>query len=88
MNQQHKNDDWFYELRPYFIMAIGIFGILGKSFYGPSQVVNLIGFFSCITLLGMGYLVISMRKEYRRSVMANLRAKRKATIKTRYSIQD
>ncbi len=66
---RHISDkqDWFYEFRPYIIIGIGITGLLSRSFVSASSGLNLIGFFSCVALLGIGAHILSMRKSYRKS---------------------
>lgn len=62
---QNKND-WFYEFKPYLILAIGIIGLGLKSFLNITGQYESLAFVSGITLLGMGYYILKLRKEYRK----------------------
>lgn len=67
MRHINKQEDWFYEFRPYVIIAIGAAGLLSRSLFGTSQALNLLGFLCSVVLLATGALIISMRKNYRKS---------------------
>lgn len=67
MRHISSKDDWFYEFRPYIIIGIGTVGLLSRSFFGSSQALNAIGFICSVILLGLGSIIISWRREHRKT---------------------
>lgn len=67
--QLHKkdlsNDYWFYEFRPYLILAFGIVGVLNKQ--NPHVLIPFLSQACGITLLFLGVSIIKWRREYRRA---------------------
>ena len=67
MRHIKKEDDWFYEFRPYLTIAIGVVGFMSRQAFGNSQEMNALGFICSLVLVGTGALIITMRKDYRKS---------------------
>jgi hypothetical protein len=67
MRHINKENDWFYEFRPYIFIGIGIVGFLSKSAFGSSQSMNFLGFLGSVVCIAAGALIIAMRKDYRKS---------------------
>ena len=67
MRHINKENDWFYEFRPYIIIGIGITGFMSRAAFGHSHGMNALGFLCSVVLVGTGALIISMRKDYRKS---------------------
>ncbi|MFN8847816.1 MAG: hypothetical protein ACK5V3_05700 [Bdellovibrionales bacterium] len=61
----HKND-WYYELKPIFILTLGIFGLFAKPFFSLPLHSSIFSFLSSIMLLGAGSYIVHARKEYRK----------------------
>lgn len=68
MKHISNKDDWFYEFRPYGIIAFGIAGLLSRSLLGSTaQNYTIVTFLCSFALIGLGSFIVSMRKEYRKS---------------------
>lgn len=66
MRHINKKDDWFYELKPLFIIALGLIGVSAKGLFGLPMSYGLISFAFALILLGAGGYILKARKEYRK----------------------
>jgi hypothetical protein len=58
--------DWYYELKPYSIQALGFVGIALKMTLNLQGFYNFLAFASATTLLGLGTYIVKLRKDYRK----------------------
>lgn len=66
MRHVNQKNDWYYEFKPFFILALGIFGLISKSIFALPLQSAVFSFLSSVVLLGAGSYIIHARKEYRK----------------------
>ena len=66
MKHISDKEDWFYELRPYIIIGLGIGGILSRFVFASGPSWAMINFLSSLVLISSGAYIISLRKDYRK----------------------
>lgn len=66
MRHIKDKDDWFYELKPYFILSLGFFGLIAKILLGLPFLYSVLSFMSALILISAGSYILKSRKEYRR----------------------
>jgi hypothetical protein len=62
----NQKNDWYYEFKPFFILALGVFGVLSKPIFSLPVHFAIFSFLSTIVLLGAGTYILQARKEYRK----------------------
>lgn len=71
MRHIKTENDWFYEWRPYFCLGAGAVGTANQYLLGAGHNFALLNFVSSTIVIGLGLLIIQMRKEYRRNTFMN-----------------
>ncbi|MFN8792403.1 MAG: hypothetical protein ACK5Y2_13195 [Bdellovibrionales bacterium] len=68
MKHIQSQSDWFYEIRPYAIIGIGVAGFLAKVvFPAGSSHWGMLCFLSSAVLVAAGAFILSARKDYRKA---------------------
>lgn len=67
---KHEND-WFYEWRSYFCLVAGSVGAFKQFLLGTGHNFALLNFVSSTVAIGIGALIIQMKKEYRKKSFMN-----------------
>ena len=66
MRHLNQKNDWYYEIKPYLILLLGIIGLIAKPLFSLPYDSSIFSFLSAIVLLGAGTYIIHARKEHRK----------------------